>query len=265
MSLRIVKYAGAMSINAPLRLAPQELQTLLADLGPSLGLWRAAEIAALRTQRYAPPVLDLGCGDGIVTSYVLARVAIGVDPSPGALARAARLGVYERLEPLPVEDLALAPGSIGSIISNSVLEHVPDLARVLHAAARLLRPGGRLVFTAPTDAFTRWLALPLSGYGAWRNRHYEHRNLWPLERWSHELRQAGLTIVAARAYMPRPLVAAWDVAELAQRMRLGRRRLFGVAWRRLPAPVLGRLARRLARLDLSAPPPGGGHLIIAEK
>lgn len=249
----------------PLRLDPHELESLLADLGPSLGLWRAAEIAVLRTLSYEPPVLDLGCGDGLVTSYVLPRVAIGVDPSGSALARAARRRLYDRLEPLPLERVALAPGAVGTIISNSVLEHVPDPAPVLDAAARALRPGGRLVFTAPTEAFGRWLAFPAARYRDWRNRHYEHRNLWPLERWSYQLRQAGLTIVATRPYMPRALVAAWDLTELAQRPHIGRRRLFGVLWRRLPPPVLARLARRLARLDLAAPAPGGGRLIVAQK
>src|SRR5690606_27950478 len=205
------------------------------------------------------------CGDGLVTSHVLARVAIGVDPAREALARAARRQLYERLEPLPVQDVALAPGSLGTVISNSVLEHVPDIDPVLQAVARALRPGGRLVFTVPTEAFARWLALPLPAYADWRNRHYGHRNLWSLERWSHQLRQAGLTIVAQRPYMPRALVTAWDVTELAQRVWIGRHRVFGLCWRRLPASLLARLARRLARLDLGAPPPGGGRLIVARK
>lgn len=254
-----------MPATAPLRVGPDELQRLLAELGPSLGLWRAAEIAALRTQVYRAPVLDLGCGDGMVTSYVLARVALGVDPRRDALHRAAALRLYHRLEATPIQELPLAPESIGTVISNSVLEHVTEPPAVLAAVVRALRPDGRLIFTVPTEAFSRWLMLPGSAYRDWRNRHYEHRNLWSLDQWSHHLRQAGLTIVATRTYMPRALVTAWDAAELAQRLRIGGRRVFGVLWRRLPPRLLERLARRLARLDLAAPPPGGGRLIVARK
>jgi len=254
-----------MEVPAALHLQPAELHTLLDRLGPSLGLWRAAEVAVLRTQRYAPPVLDLGCGDGIVMSLVLPRVEIGIDPCPDAIRRAAAAHLYERLEAAPIENAAVAPGTVGTVVSNSVLEHVVDLPAVLRAAARLLRPGGHLIFTVPTEAFSGWLAVPAAGYSAWRNRHYDHRNLWPLDLWAHHLRHAGFTIVAVRPYLRRGLVTAWDAMELAQRVRIGRRRLFGLCWRRIPPGVLACLAHRLARLDLAALPPGGGRLVVARK
>lgn len=238
---------------------------LLDRLGPSLGLWRAAEVAVLRTQTYEAPVLDLGCGDGIVTSLVLPHVDIGVDPAREAIRRASYLRMYARLEAVSIENLAVPPGTIGTIVSNSVLEHIPDLPAVLRTAARLLRPRGRLVFTVPTEAFSGWLALPWSSYGAWRNAHYHHRNLWTLEQWAHHLRHVGFTIVSVRPYLRRGIVTAWDTMELAQRVRIGRRRLFSLFWRRVPPPLLTRLARRLARLDLAAPAPGGGRLIVAQK
>lgn len=252
-------------MSANLHLGADDLRILLERLGPSLGVWRAAEIAVLRTQPYPPPVLDLGCGDGIVTSFVLPHVDIGVDPCSEAIRRASALDLYARLEPVPIERIAVSPGSIGTIVSNSVLEHVPDLPSVLQACARLLRGGGRLIFTAPTEAFSRWLALPAPAYGAWRNRHYEHRNLWTVDEWSHHLRQAGFGIVSVQPYLRRGLVAAWDVLELMQRLWIGRRRLFSLCWRRIPPAALARLAVRLADLDLSAPPPGGGRLIVAQK
>ncbi|HEY9726835.1 MAG TPA: class I SAM-dependent methyltransferase, partial [Chroococcales cyanobacterium] len=65
-----------------LHLDAATLQVLLKQQGPSLGVWRAAEIAALREQTYEPPILDLGCGDGLVTSMVVPKVNIGIDPDP---------------------------------------------------------------------------------------------------------------------------------------------------------------------------------------
>src|SRR5437660_9725241 len=109
-----------------LHLSAREFQVLFTRLGPSLGVWRAAEIAMLRTQTYEAPVLDLGCGDGIVTSLVLDRVDIGVDPSRAALARAATLNLYDCLMAEPIEAAAIPDASVGTVISNSVLEHVPD-------------------------------------------------------------------------------------------------------------------------------------------
>ncbi len=57
----------------PLYLDTPTFRLLLDLQGPSLALWRAAEIAALREQTFEPPVLDLGCGDGIVSSMVLSQ------------------------------------------------------------------------------------------------------------------------------------------------------------------------------------------------
>jgi SAM-dependent methyltransferase len=45
---------------------------------------------------------------------------------------------------IPVPD-----GSFDAVLCTEMLEHVPDPARVVHELARVLRPGGRLILTAP--------------------------------------------------------------------------------------------------------------------
>jgi hypothetical protein len=129
-----------------------------------------------------------------------------------------------------------------------------------------LCPGGHLVFSTPTEAFSRWLALPIRGYSAARNRHFVHKNLWPVEEWARRLEQAGMEIVMVRPYLRAGWVRAWDALELIQEARIGRGgRLFSQVWKRLPAAWLDRLACQAARVDLSAPEPGGGRLIVARK
>ena len=77
---------SASLLTYSLHLDEPTFRVLLEQQGPSLGLWRAAEIAVLREQTYERPILDLGCGDGLVTSMVLPRVEIGVDPNQKPLA-----------------------------------------------------------------------------------------------------------------------------------------------------------------------------------
>lgn len=253
------------TIYPPLYLPKKDFRILLELQGPSLGLWRAAEVAALREQSYQHPVLDLGCGDGLVTSMVLSEVEIGIDPNQQALLLAAKRGIYRQLRPIHAEAADIPDESIGTVISNSVFEHIPQINEVLRAAGRMLQHGGRLVFTAPTEIFSSWLTFPSPSYAARRNSHFDHINLWTVERWSRYLFRAGFEIEKVRPYLRHPLVTIWDMLELLQIVSIRRRRLFGNAWRRLPAILLDRLADRMAGIDLSASEPGGGRLIVARK
>lgn len=252
-------------IEQPLHLNPYHFRYLLEQLGPSLGFWRAAEVAALREQSFPAPVLDLGCGDGFITALVLPGADTGLDPDARALRSAQQRGLYRQVEANPVEESTLPPGSAATILSNSVLEHLPHINQALAAVARLLRPGGRLILTAPTPAFSRSLLLSNRSYAERRNRALQHLNLWPLEEWRERLCRAGLEIELARPYLRPGLVRLWDALELLQQPQVNGIRPFGRLWRTLPSGMLDRLAHLAARTDLSAPLPGCGCLIAARK
>jgi arsenite methyltransferase len=99
-------------------------------------------------------VLDLGCGAG-TDLLIAAQMAgsagrvIGVDMTPAMLDRArasaremglANVELHESLiESLPLED-----ASVDVVISNGVIDLVPDKDPVFDEIDRVLRPGGRL-------------------------------------------------------------------------------------------------------------------------
>jgi len=103
----------------------------------------------------APPngdleVLDAGCGTGLCATVLrsYARRLTGVDLSPGMLARAGRLELYDQLvEREIVGWLAGQAGAFDLIVSADTLSYFGALEPVLAAAAAALTPGGRLVFT----------------------------------------------------------------------------------------------------------------------
>jgi SAM-dependent methyltransferase len=248
-----------------LRLPARDFRFLFEQLGPSLGMWRGAEVAVLRSQEYLRPVLDLGCGDGLITSMVLPQVEYGVDPYRPALDRAARRGLYEQLIDRPVEEAEIQPGSIGTVLSNSVFEHLDDPDRIIQAAGGLLKSGGKLIFTTPSDAFGSWLAFPTRRYSNWRNRHFDHHNLWSVGRWADCLERCGLKVVDIQPYFPRRWVRTWDLVDLMESAWIGKHRLAGVAWKRLSPQTLDQISRWAARVNLASPPPGGGRLMTAIK
>jgi arsenite methyltransferase len=122
--------------------------------GANLGLGCGAPLAHAAVQP-GETVLDLGSGAGF-DAFLAAREVgptgrvIGVDMTPEMLERARRNAEATefrnvefragRIEALPVED-----ASVDVVISNCVINLVPDKAAVYREVARVLRPGGRVV------------------------------------------------------------------------------------------------------------------------
>ena len=87
------------------------------------------------------PVLDLGCGDGHFASVTFAhKLQAGIDPSAACLAEAHERGAYGLLPRALGDALPFPDGHFSTVISNSVLEHIPDLDPVVAEIARVLRP-----------------------------------------------------------------------------------------------------------------------------
>ena len=99
-------------------------------------------------------VLDLGCGAGtdlLIAAQMVgpAGRAIGIDMTPTMLERA-RAGAREmgidnvELHESLIESLPLPDASVDVVISNGVIDLVPDKDAVFAEIDRVLRPGGRL-------------------------------------------------------------------------------------------------------------------------
>jgi SAM-dependent methyltransferase len=93
--------------------------------------------------------VDVGSGTGedVVAFAKLGAKALGIEPSPGLRAEAARRAaggevefVDGRAEALPFEDQA-----IDVLRCERVLQHIDDPVAAVREMARVLRPGGRIV------------------------------------------------------------------------------------------------------------------------
>ena len=124
-----------------------------ADAEPSWGIWGVPESEA----RILPDVagldtIELGCGTAYVSAWLARRGArpVGVDITPAQLATARALQREHGLEfPLleaSAEDVPLPDASFDLAISEYGAAIWCDPYRWIPEAARLLRPGGRLIF-----------------------------------------------------------------------------------------------------------------------
>ncbi len=105
----------------------------------------------------ASMLVDLGCGLAGPALWVARETGaslVGIDLSQAATehaaARAAKLGLADRCGFVvgSMADTGLESGTVDGAMSEDALQYVPDKQAVMEEAARVLRPGGRLVFTA---------------------------------------------------------------------------------------------------------------------
>jgi 2-polyprenyl-3-methyl-5-hydroxy-6-metoxy-1,4-benzoquinol methylase len=173
-------------------------------------------------QRMDPPakVLDLGCGTGNLAAHLAARgyQVTGCDIAEEMLmeAQSAYSDLVEWVQ-LPVNwtRLPFEDGAFDALVASSVLEYVADLPDVLRELARMLQPGGVLLFTAPNVAnrvrrveavvqpFARalrriTLPAPLARFDRYLAYLRMSKNRMPLCRWTDLLHEVGLAPIQDR-------------------------------------------------------------------
>lgn len=261
-------------------------------------LLRATESLFYQELELPRPILDLGCGDGDFARTTFENPPeVGIDPWLKPLREARDRQVYR----LPIQAagyrLPFADGQFGTVICNSVLEHIQDVQPVIYEVARVLqrptaaservelagpdqestepageRPAGVFVMTVPSEHFTELLSIstalrgvglePLAvRYEGWFNQFSRHRHCDPPAVWHERLGAAGLSTVRWQYYFSRSAHARLEWGNYLGLPALVSKLLLG-HW--VIAPWRSSLAwtERLLRPWFREPPPKRGAYLV---
>ncbi|MCK4428010.1 MAG: class I SAM-dependent methyltransferase [candidate division Zixibacteria bacterium] len=200
---------------------------------PATLFWRLFEIEALvEKTRMKGRILDLGCGDGRVSSTIFSCVEhscnkeepntlIGIDPDVEDSTIARRSGFYEKVHTCSANAVPEENGGFDFCFANSVIEHIPNIDEVLVEVGRVLKPNGKFIFTVPSNGFdrlmktSRFWAEKFSGgnleeYSKMINTRLAHYHYYDHNKAEAMLKNVGLDIVQEEYYFPESAVRIWE-------------------------------------------------------
>jgi SAM-dependent methyltransferase len=217
------------------------LSEQLKDMAPHRAILRAVECKLMSQVPLIPPVLDIGCGDGHFASiaYRELPIDVGIDVMERDLPEAAsRVGVYKQVALASATALPFADASFNTVVSNCVVEHIPDNDAVLREIGRVLRVGGTFAATLPSEHFAEYLCgstlfrrlgfdrLSLA-YGEFFNRISHHRHIYPPWVWREKFANVGLAVEYQVYYFSAAAHRRFDLSHYLGVPNLASKRLLG--------------------------------------
>jgi SAM-dependent methyltransferase len=167
----------------------------------------AAPVLELLAPSAAERILDLGCGDGVLTEKIAAAGAtvVAVDAAPDMVAAARVRGVDARV--MPGQNLTF-DGEFDAVFSNAALHWMRPPERVLAGVRRALKPGGRFVGEMGGHNNTAAIIVALSAVLARRGVDAHQVNPWyfpSAAAYRSKLEEAGFAVHEI-CIIPRPTV-----------------------------------------------------------
>jgi SAM-dependent methyltransferase len=252
---------------------------------PAIVLWRSIEVKhlsqILKQINLDGLILDLGCGEGKVSSIIFGQtIDIGLDTDPVEIRKAQSTKSYKCLIVGDGCSLPFGNESFDLIFSNCVIEHIPHVEDVLREVSRVLKYRGHFVFSVPSENFGDYLffnavfnKLGLKKvaqlYSFKRNQYLHHYNVFTEDIWKQKLEDVNLRMIKTEQYLSKSAMEIWDLLAflgfLYRKFHLNKIEILG---KLLPSPrrtklrVFKRILKRYYEEECNK---GGGLLIVSKK
>jgi SAM-dependent methyltransferase len=181
-----------------------------------------ARLSALRRHACPPPILDVGCGDGLFASVAFEGAeiwGIDIDAREGRWAAASR--AYAQVVLADVTSAKLPEAFFETCIANCSLEHVPRIDLAMQNIFRSLKPGGRVFMFVPNKVWAEHLlsyrflaAIGATGLAASLqtgiDNFFRHEHLYDADGWRRVLVEAGFVVEAVEPVLSSATTVAFE-------------------------------------------------------
>jgi ubiquinone/menaquinone biosynthesis C-methylase UbiE len=170
-----------------------------------LSLIRAKE--AELYHKYLPlkgSVLDVGCGDGFFAKTVFHHINVGLDVKNSRIIEADKQGVYQKIITYDGNIFPFKSNLFSTVISNCVLEHIPNLPKLLSEIYRVLKPGGTLLTTVMAKPWEDYLfgsKIIGNRYQGYMRKTQVHLNMLSKAEWDKQFIQSGFKVGSSIGYL----------------------------------------------------------------
>lgn len=151
------------------------------------------------------PTLDFGCGDGFFAKVVFGKgkIDVGLDLTNSRASEAEKEKIYKKVVYYEGTTIPYPNNSFQTIISNCVLEHIPNLDQFLNEINRVLKPRGYFLTSVMTDKWEDYLlGEKIFGkfYKKLLRKIQQHHNLLTMKQWNNQFNKGGFQITKSIGY-----------------------------------------------------------------
>lgn len=178
-------------------------------------------------------ILDFGCGDGFFTELVFGKgkIKVGLDLyNNKRVQEAIEKKIYKTIKFYDGDTIPYSDNYFDTVVSNCVLEHIPNVASSLREIYRVLKPGGYFVTSVMADQWEDNLfGTKIFGksYAEYMRKAQVHHNLFSNKRWQTHLKRVGFSIQSVDGYLYKKSALWLDISHYLSIFSLIRYKLFG--------------------------------------
>jgi len=150
-------------------------------------------------------VMDFGCGEGFFAGLVFKKIDVGLDLfNNQRVKEAIEKKTYKTVKLYDGATIPYHNDTFNTIVSNCVLEHIPNINLSLKEIYRVLKPGGLFLTSVMTDQWENNLfgsKLFGDGYKKHMRKTQFHENLFSNEEWQKNFKNVGFKINSIDGYL----------------------------------------------------------------